>query len=211
MSSIILDIFVGPKENVIPTNAQGLLKNISEKAFESIKDEHPDLLDLLLGDLGFHFESGVEFHELADKTILTCLHTRTSFPHRHFLNYVASLGDAEVEASIFHDQVGEYEYFKGQSFIKNYSNVGWKWLTDPEPIDFDDKRVVVTGTFQDLKRDEIEETIEEWGGIVQKSVNSKTDLLLIGDKPGASKTKKAEELGIKQIYEDDFYIAIGEA
>lgn len=208
MSSITLDIFACPKEDITPIKAQALLKNLSEKNFNTIRNEH---LDFFEEDLDFHFDGRVEFHELAKNTIFISLETRTSFPHRKFLKYVSSLENVDLEASVFHDQVGEYEYFKGQDFVESYGDVLWKWLTDPEPVDFEDKRVVVTGKFQDATRDEIEETIEDWGGIIQKSVNSKTDLLVVGDKPGASKTKKAKEFGVKQIDEDDFYLAIGEA
>jgi DNA ligase (NAD+) len=42
------------------------------------------------------------------------------------------------------------------------------------------------------------------GGKLQSSVNSKTDFIVAGDKPGKSKIQKAEQLGTKIISEEEF-------
>ena len=44
-----------------------------------------------------------------------------------------------------------------------------------------------------------------YGGKVVSSVSSKTDYIIAGDKMGPSKLKKATELGIKIITEDEFF------
>lgn len=64
---------------------------------------------------------------------------------------------------------------------------------------------IVTGSFvTPQRREELEKMVKEFGGKLQTSVNSKTDFVVAGQKPGASKIKKAEQLGKKIISEEDF-------
>jgi DNA ligase (NAD+) len=58
------------------------------------------------------------------------------------------------------------------------------------------KTVVVTGAVPGYTREGAEEAIEARGGKSPGSVSKKTFVLVVGDAPGASKTKKAEELGV---------------
>ena len=64
-------------------------------------------------------------------------------------------------------------------------------------------RFVITGTFQDYSREDIEQIVKENGGSVQNAVNNKTSYLVLGSDPG-SKLAKAEQLGIKIISLNDF-------
>jgi DNA ligase (NAD+) len=66
-----------------------------------------------------------------------------------------------------------------------------------------DKRFVVTGTFPEYSRDEIEKLIKENGGAVQNAVNAKTSYLIVGEDAG-SKLEKANKLGILTIGLKDF-------
>ena len=60
---------------------------------------------------------------------------------------------------------------------------------------------VITGTLPGLSRQEATELITEAGGRVVGSVSSKTDYLVMGDAPGASKANQAQELGIPTVDE----------
>jgi len=53
------------------------------------------------------------------------------------------------------------------------------------------KTFVITGTFS-ITRNELQELLEGLGGKVTKAVSSKTDYLLVGDKPGKSKINKVK-------------------
>lgn len=66
-----------------------------------------------------------------------------------------------------------------------------------------DKRIVVTGTLKNYTRDEIQELIEQNGGLWSSSVTKKTFAVIVGDNPG-SKYDKAKELGINIWTEEDF-------
>lgn len=64
------------------------------------------------------------------------------------------------------------------------------------------KVVVFTGKIS-KPRHEFQQMVEEHGGIAGSDVTSKTDYLVVGEKPG-SKLFRAASLGIKTISEDEF-------
>ena len=64
--------------------------------------------------------------------------------------------------------------------------------------------VVVTGGLEGFTRESVEEAIKERGGKSPGSVSKKTTAVVIGEEPGASKLKKATELGIPQLTEAQF-------
>ncbi len=68
---------------------------------------------------------------------------------------------------------------------------------------FDGKSFVLTGTLLDMTRDEAKEKIISFGGKVVSSVSKNTDYVFAGEKAG-SKLKKAEQLGVRIINEDEF-------
>ena len=68
---------------------------------------------------------------------------------------------------------------------------------------------VVTGTLTKYSRKEIEGLIESFGGKAASSVSKKTDYVLAGEAAG-SKLRKANELGVAVISEDDFEKMIAE-
>lgn len=63
---------------------------------------------------------------------------------------------------------------------------------------------VVTGTLSKMGRDEAEARLRELGATVTGSVTKHTTVLIVGEKPGSSKTVKAEKLGIPVIHEAEF-------
>ena len=58
---------------------------------------------------------------------------------------------------------------------------------------------MVTGAVPGYTREGAEEAIMARGGTSPGSVSKKTFVLVVGDAPGASKLKKAEELGIPML------------
>lgn len=66
------------------------------------------------------------------------------------------------------------------------------------------KSYVVSGTLSSMVREEAEEKLRALGATVTGSVTKTTTALIVGEKPGASKTTKAEKLGIPVLQEEGF-------
>ena len=70
------------------------------------------------------------------------------------------------------------------------------------------KTFVVTGTLENYKRSQIEELIRSLGGTVSGSVSKNTNVLIAGHSAG-SKLKKAQDLGVLVLNEDEFMQWVG--
>ncbi|KAF0200963.1 MAG: DNA ligase [Bacteroidetes bacterium] len=71
------------------------------------------------------------------------------------------------------------------------------------------KVLVVSGVFNKFSRDGIKQSIEQNGGKVSSSISSKTDYVLAGENMGPEKRRKAEDLGVKIISEEEYLEMIG--
>ena len=71
------------------------------------------------------------------------------------------------------------------------------------------KQIVLTGKLTQYSRDEIKENLIRLGAKVTSSVSKNTDFIIVGENAG-SKLKKANELGIKVLSENDYLILIDE-
>lgn len=67
---------------------------------------------------------------------------------------------------------------------------------------FSSKSIVITGSFTNIARSQLKEELIRVGARVTSSVSAKTDFLVSGEKPG-SKLKKATDLGIKILEEEE--------
>lgn len=68
----------------------------------------------------------------------------------------------------------------------------------------DGKSFVVSGVFKAFSRNELKKLIEMNGGKNVGSISSKTSFILAGDKMGPAKLKKATDLGVAILSEDEF-------
>ena len=71
-----------------------------------------------------------------------------------------------------------------------------------------DKTFVVSGVFESFGRDELKSVIKQHGGKILSGVSGKLDYLLAGDNMGPSKLKKATDLGVPIISEQEFLAMI---
>lgn len=76
---------------------------------------------------------------------------------------------------------------------------------DEEEADnrFEGKTFVLTGSLEQFTRGEASDIIEKYGGKTSSTVSKKTDYVLAGEEAG-SKLKKAQDLGINIITEEEF-------
>lgn len=172
-----------------------LLEGFGNKSIEailkSIEESKQNSLDRLLFALGIN---GIG----AKTAKLLCKYYTT----------IDSLIDAtEEELATIRDigptlSINIVNYFKDEKNIEEINelrklgvNMTYNGKKIIEDENFKDKKFVITGSFDNISRDEIKEFIEERGGLTSDSVSKKTDVVLVGEAPG-SKRDKAIELNI---------------
>ena len=136
---------------------------------------------------------------------------------------IDALMNATFEELCLKEDVGEitansiYEFFRQDQTIDliaklKKSGVNMKLLQDKNVITdekFAGKTFVLTGTLETMSREQASELIESHGGKTSSSVSKKTDYVLAGEEAG-SKLKKAQDLGITIINEQQFKEMIGD-
>ena len=101
-----------------------------------------------------------------------------------------------------------FNYFqdkKSLELLDELKNSGIQ-ITNPEISQnkkLQDKSFVITGTLDNMTRDEAKEKIRTQGGNISSSVSKNTDYVIAGENPG-SKYAKAKKLGVKIIDEGEF-------
>ena len=70
--------------------------------------------------------------------------------------------------------------------------------------------IVISGVFAQHSRDEYKAMIEEYGGKNTGSISGKTSFVLAGENMGPEKRKKAEQLGVRLVGEDEFLAMLNE-
>ena len=68
----------------------------------------------------------------------------------------------------------------------------------------ENKKIVISGTFKNISRDELKKTIAINGGKNSSSVSKSTDILVAGENMGPSKLEKAEKFKVSILNEDEF-------
>ncbi len=114
----------------------------------------------------------------------------------------------EIAASI----VSFFEDPSNRKLIARLRAAGLQFETIPSPIiasTITGKSFVITGTLNSMSRSEAKELIQIKGGRLATSISSSTDYLVVGKSPG-SKLKKAENLHIDLLKEDDFLTLLRE-
>ena len=102
-----------------------------------------------------------------------------------------------------------YNYFKDSLNIKNIDSLfkNGVIIRYPNHTKGNDplagQTFVITGKLKNQSRENAENIIARLGGSVKSSISKKTNNLIVGDKPG-SKLKKAKELNINIINENQF-------
>jgi DNA ligase (NAD+) len=83
-------------------------------------------------------------------------------------------------------------------------------VEDETPRILEGLTVVVTGSLEDLSRDEATEALQMRGARAAGSVSKKTDFVVVGENPGASKFDKAKALAVPVLDEAGFRLLLEE-
>ncbi|MBQ2622784.1 NAD-dependent DNA ligase LigA [Candidatus Saccharibacteria bacterium] len=80
----------------------------------------------------------------------------------------------------------------------------WPQEEAEKELPLEGKSYIITGTLSSMGREEAEDKLRALGATVTSSVTKNTTALIVGEKPGKSKTEKAAKLGVKTIGEGEF-------
>jgi DNA ligase (NAD+) len=132
-----------------------------------------------------------------------------------FKELIAFLRSLTLDQYVNLPDVGEvvaqslYDYFHDeteQKMLDDLIRLGMKSGVTVTPLAgkgvLSGKTFVLTGTLSGFTREEAGELIRQAGGSVSSAVSGETDYLVAGEKAG-SKLKKAEQLGVAVIGEDE--------
>ena len=121
------------------------------------------------------FDDLTNVGEIGEKIAISLQQYFLNEEHLHFINRLKKAGlQFEIK-----EKVGASNTFEGKSFV-------------------------VSGVFNAFSRDELKELIESNGGKNVSAISNKTDYVVAGENMGPAKLKKATDLGIAILSEDDF-------
>ena len=112
---------------------------------------------------------------------------------------VDGIGDVVAESII-----GYFADPDNIKLLEKFKKVGVEPFQELGGGKLEDKNFVVTGTLENMSRDEAAERIRSLGGNFQSSVAKDTTYLVAGKNVGSGKLKKAEKYGTKIINENEF-------
>ena len=135
----------------------------------------------------------------------------------HFKN-IDNLINASYEELIEVPEIGDriansillfFEDPDNQQLVQDLKDAGLNFEVKQEAVNLANesllgKTFVVSGVFQAFGREELKNTIKQHGGKVLSGVSGKLDYLLAGDNMGPAKLKKATDLGVEIISEQQF-------
>lgn len=181
------------------SSIEGLGEKSSEKLIASIEASKGNELHQMMSGLGISLVGAKAAKVIAN----------------HFKN-IDNIMNASIEDLIAIDEIGEkmaesvVSYFdkeKNINTINSFKESGVNMVLIDEPVSenvFDGDIFVLTGTLEKYSRKDLQIIIENHGGKVSSAVSKKTDYLIYGEKAG-SKLKKATDLGVKRLNEEEAY------
>ena len=193
----IADIYSLKSSDIAELEGQG--EKSAQNVLDSIEASKSTKLGTFLAALGIH-----EVGEESAKTIAKHFKNLNTISHAtsEELTQVPDIGPvmATNVVNFFRDE-------KNQAIIKQILASGVTWQDEQSTSAHQQilagQSWVLTGTLQNLSRDEAKALLESWGAKVAGSVSKKTSCVVAG-KDAGSKLDKAESLGIKVMEEAEF-------
>ncbi len=197
----VADIFTLTKGDLEP------LERFAEKSADNLVDAIERSKKVSLA----RFIFGLGIHHVGEETAIAL---------QNYFGSINKLMAASLEELEEINDVGPrvaqsiFEYFENkenQKLIEDLVGNGVKVESIKYKVEsrkFENKTFVLTGTLQQLTRDEAKEKIRMAGGNVSGSVSKKTDCVVVGENPG-SKYEKAKNLGLNILDEKEFMKMIG--
>lgn len=205
-SAMTDDLFSFSKSGLMLEKREGWGKKSVENLFSSINSRRKISMPRFIYALGIRQVGAATARLIAQH-------------YRSFADFMHQMQQKNTEKLLSIDGIGDsmttdiVEFFQEAHNIETIKNL----LQEVSVEDFAEnirndsplsgKTVVFTGTLQSLSRAEAKAKIASLGAKVTGSVSNSTDIVVVGADAG-SKAKKAQELGIKMLSEDEFLALI---
>ncbi|AXI27127.1 DNA ligase (NAD(+)) LigA [Gemella sp. ND 6198] len=199
----VIDLYSLTKEKIIDIERMG--EKSVDNLLNAIEDSKNINLDRLIYALGI-----LNVGKKAGKILAENYGTLLSFSKATMEELLELQDVGKITAESIIDYFSDENNLK---FISDLIALGINPAYNKEKINednlFNKKTVVLTGKLISLTRNEAKESLERLGAKVTGSVTKNTDLVVAGEKAG-SKLKKAKELNISVISEEEFINLIKE-
>jgi len=198
------DLYYLKREDLLPL--EGFAEKSADNLLAAIEASKERPLAQVIAALGMRGVGGIVAQLLAQ--------------HYRSLNELAKASREELEAIEGmgpHTTGAIVEWFahpRNQEFIERLRRAGVRLEqeapTAPVAGPLAGLTFVVTGTLPTMSREEATRLIERHGGKVTGSVSRKTDYLVVGEAPGGTKYRKAQQLGVPMVDEEQLLRMIGQ-
>ena len=191
----VADIYSIDKDRLAQLEGKG--EKSAEKLLEAIKSSRERPLARVIYALGIRHVGEETANLLVQK-----FHSMDELANatRDDLMTISSIGP-KIADSI----VAFFRQAENKAIIRKLKEAGINpvEIVQEKPLPLAGTEFVITGTLKSFSREVAQEKIEALGGTAKDNVTKKTSYLIVGADPG-SKLAKAQELGIKQLNEEEF-------
>ena len=137
-----------------------------------------------------------EIGKTTSKLLIKTFHNIQLFIEAKIEDYIKIEGVGEIMAERIYNWFQKIENIE---IIDKMLDLGFSMEAEESIIEenkgvLEGKNILVTGTFKNPSRKELEKLIEDNGGILKKSVSKNVDIFIIGINPGSSKMQKIKAL-----------------
>ena len=199
----VADLYVLEVEDILPLDR--MAQKSAENLIRGVEASKSIPFERVLFGLGIRYVG-----ETVAKTLAKHYHS------------VGALSEATVEELEAIDEIGikiaesVFDYFRNENNIRLVSRLvsfGLQFELSQEVLAnqtnlLAGERIVVSGVFETISRNDLKALIEANGGKVVSSISAKTSYVVAGSNMGPSKLKKAESFGIPILSEQEFLAKI---
>ncbi len=202
LNGLEFKVFSDKKEDY---SIRTLREKSAQNIIESIEKSKFQPFDRLIFGLGIRYVGSTVAEKLAEY-----------FPDIH------ALASASYESLVEVPEIGERIaesvrlYFtdpKNINLVNRLVQYGVRVKSEPKEKSLNNvlegKTFVISGVFEKVSREKLQDLIKDFGGKVVSSISSKLDYLVAGKNMGPSKLEKANKLNIRLLSEDEFFDMIG--
>ncbi|OKL39611.1 NAD-dependent DNA ligase LigA [Pontibacter flavimaris] len=191
-------------EQLVPLERMG--EKSANNILQSLEKSKGTAYDRVLFALGIRFVGSTVAKKLAEE--LPDLEALRGATYEELIA-INEIGDRIAQSILAYFQDPDHV-----QLVERLKAAGLKFKSERTTPDVQSDRLegmtfVISGVFQSISREELQQLIISHGGKVVSSISKKLSYLVAGDKMGPSKLEKAEKLGVNMLSEGEFLAMIG--